>query len=141
MEVEKNFKPALQEVMDEFYSRLEKASIHMLNEVDEKITGPRTGAEYRVPSTARKYTASAPGEPPAVRTGDLRRHMSYQLKREGSEIFSAIGNKLEYANYLEHGTTDAMGQDLMAPRPFLSPTFEEQRETIMRILGGEVTWV
>lgn len=31
---------------------------------------PRTGREYRLPDSQSSYTASAPGEPPAERTGD-----------------------------------------------------------------------
>ena len=36
------------------------------------LRGKRSGRVYRVPNTKRHYTASAPGEAPAVRTGVFR---------------------------------------------------------------------
>ena len=38
----------------------------------EVLRGKRSGRVYRKPHTKSHYTASAPGEPPARRTGNLR---------------------------------------------------------------------
>ena len=38
----------------------------------EVLRGKRSGRVYRKPYTKSHYTASAPGEPPARRTGNLR---------------------------------------------------------------------
>ena len=139
MQVEKRFKEALGEVLDNFYPNMEKASIFMLNKVDEKFTGSRIGKTYRVPDTSRYYTASKgdpANEPPAIRTGALRQSMRYVINRMNDEaIVSSIGSDLDYAPYLEYGTRR------MDKRPYLWPAFEENREQLMRIIGGEVTWV
>lgn len=40
----------------------------------EVLKGQRSGRTYRKPHSKATYTASAPGEPPARRTGNLRMH-------------------------------------------------------------------
>lgn len=37
------------------------------------LRGKRSGKVYRVPNTGKTYRASAPGEPPAVRSGTSQR--------------------------------------------------------------------
>lgn len=55
---------------------------------------------------------SSPGEPPGVDTGTLKN----SIKAEKLDTFSwAIGTKVDYAPFLEFGTTR------MAPRPFMGP--------------------
>lgn len=79
--------------------------------------GGRTGKSYKKSNSKASYTASAPGEPPARRTGALRN--SWKVKNVTSVIgaggsFSttaAIETNLDYDTYLEHGTSK------MAARP------------------------
>lgn len=112
-------------------SNLEKACIHLTNETKKTLTGQRHGRVYRVVGTKHAYyTASAPGEPPAVRTGRLRNSIKYVIVGGGLRLTGWVGTGLDYAPHLECGTRN------MAPRPFLMPTYEKERLKLKRILGG-----
>lgn len=124
-----------------FSSALELKNASML-----VLRGQRHGRRYNVPGTGRvhynrrnktaritytKYTASAPGEPPAVRTGAFRLGWMPQTKIEdgGKTIKSRIrnnqrvgpGGKYLLGELLEEGTVH------MAPRPY-------QEEVLKRAL-------
>jgi HK97 gp10 family phage protein len=112
-------------------SNLEKACVHLTNETKKTLTGQRHGRVYRVVGTKHAYyTASAPGEPPAVRTGRLRNSIKYVIVGGGLRLLGRVGTSLDYAPHLEFGTRN------MAPRPFLMPTYEKERLKLKRILGG-----
>lgn len=94
------------------------------------LRGKRSGRVYRVPHTRRYYTASAPGEPPAVRTGVLRqsfvpRSKGYKTAR-GYEVESLIYTNVPYAKYLEEGRG-------MLPRPYRKRIQEKALPKIKRI--------
>ncbi|PFR83303.1 HK97-gp10 family putative phage morphogenesis protein [Bacillus cereus] len=106
------------------------ASIHLQNQVKKNLTGSRSGKQYKIPHTSRKYTASKPGEAPAVRTGDLLNSIKYNVKRSQSEVLGAVGSDLKKAIWLETGTSH------MEARPFLLKTFEKERRELKRMMGG-----
>ena len=140
-------------------SRMEQACQMLVDETKGTLTGQRTGRRYVIPGLktirereallsmrrgkpvrltakqreARKYTASAPGEPPAVRTGRLRNSIKYRIVGTGADLRGIVGSPLEYAPHLEFGTSK------MERRPFLRPTYERTREAIKQILGGKWT--
>ena len=62
----------LKGVQKEVSQRAYRASNELRNAELYVLRGQRSGKKYRVPGTRRKYTASAPGESPAVRTGVFR---------------------------------------------------------------------
>ena len=82
----------------------------MRNAELEVLKGQRSGRTYRKPHSKATYTASAPGEPPARRTGNLRMHWNGQVKSEGStagggvQIIAELESQEKYAGYLENGT-------------------------------------
>lgn len=83
----------------------------------EVLRGQRSGRVYKKPHSNATYTASAPGEPPARRTGNLRLHWNGQVKGGVSSGTSAsmtlsLESQEYYSGYLEDGTSR------MAPRPF-----------------------
>ncbi|HEU0298795.1 MAG TPA: hypothetical protein VFR37_05055 [Longimicrobium sp.] len=94
--------------------------------------GPRTGRQYIKPGTRTIYTASGPGEHPAVREGVLRD--SFHLIPAviaGGFVLSGAGTALKtddgehhLAAVLNHGTDDGRIQ----PRPFIDHTLEELAE-------------
>ena len=47
------------------------------------LSGRRSGRRYHVPGTRQLYTASAPGEAPAVRTGNFRNSWSAKTTAKG----------------------------------------------------------
>ena len=75
---------------------------------------------------------SAPGEAPAVDTGRLRASITHRVEMESGEVVGYVGTNVEYAPYLEFGTTR------MKPRPFMVPAIERNREWIKNKLAAVV---
>jgi len=139
-----NLDGALKAVGDKAEERVEEATHHLRNEVEETLSGQRSGETYKVPKTQSSYyTASSPGEPPASRLGDLRSTIGWKIiKNRGafglgavSEIRGRVGTPLEYGAKLETGEYPA-GPNSQVARPWLGPTEVRERDEIRRILGG-----
>lgn len=94
------------------------------------LKGQRSGRRYRRYPFKTTYQASAPGEPPARRTGNLRMHWNGRVKTsnvsDGVLITAELESQEEYAVYLEKGRG-------MAPRPFVEPIKEKALPEIQRI--------
>ncbi|MDO4426159.1 MAG: hypothetical protein Q4D17_10400 [Planctomycetia bacterium] len=108
------------------------------NNALQVLRGTRSGRQYKKPGTIRRvasnyYRASAPGEPPAVRTGDLMKEWNPYVSVEGSglnaRILAGIESRMPYAEYLEHGTSR------MAPRPYVERIKEKALPEVKRILS------
>lgn len=104
----------------------------------EVLKGQRSGKVYRKPYSKATYTASAPGEPPARRTGNLRMHWNGQVKSENSSsggvaIIAELESQEPYASYLENGTSK------MAARPFTEKIKEKAEPEIKRIYSEPYT--
>lgn len=104
----------------------------------EVLKGQRSGRVYKKPFSKATYTASAPGEPPARRTGNLRMHWNGQVKSEnasggGVAIVAELESQEPYAGYLENGTSK------MAPRPFVDKIKEEAMPEIQKIYSEPYT--
>ncbi len=128
----KDYKAAIENVRK---FRLFKAGHVLRNQLLRDLAkGPRTGRRYYVPGTRELYTASAPGERPAWRTGDLAR--SYRLAPDRMPLLGKhidLGSELDYATYLEFGTPN------MKARPHLNPAYEAVKEEIRSILTSTDT--
>ena len=104
----------------------------------EVLKGQRSGRVYRKPHSKATYTASAPGEPPARRTGNLRMHWNGQVKSENSSgggvaIIAELESQEPYAGILENGSSK------MAARPFTEKIKEKAMSEIQRIYGEPYT--
>ncbi len=104
----------------------------------EILKGQRSGRVYRKPHSKATYTASAPGEPPARRTGNLRMHWNGQVKSENSSgggvaIIAELESQESYAGILENGTSK------MAARPFTEKIKEKAVPEIQRIYSEPYT--
>ena len=97
----------------------------------EVLRGKRSGRVYRKPHTKSHYTASAPGEPPARRTGNLRLNWNGTVESSstgsGLRVTAVLESQERYSTYLENGTRR------MAPRPFKQPISEKALPEIERI--------
>lgn len=97
----------------------------------EALRGKRSGRVYRKPHTKSHYTASAPGEPPARRTGNLRLNWNGTVESSstgsGLRVTAVLESQERYSTYLENGTRR------MAPRPFKQPISEKAMPEIERI--------
>jgi hypothetical protein len=116
--------------------------------VKETLTGARSGRTYKVSQTGALHVASAPGEPPAVRMGNLRNSVGHSGPRwEGGTVSGEVGPGLgqapsgddpdpskSYARRLELGGADSRGI-MIEPRPYMAPSglkAEPQMELIFR---------
>lgn len=107
--------------------RLLAATIEWHGGVVKLLRGTRSGRMYPIPGTQTLYRASAPGEAPAVRLGDLRTSYRFEVKdNEG-----LVGSPLSYAKDLEFGTRK------MAPRPHLKRAFMQNKQKILAHLQSE----
>lgn len=142
----------VRQVTDHIQHEMERRSYLAANELRNSallvLRGQRSGRRYKVPGTYRRqrdktdgkvkngryYTASAPGEPPAVRTGAFR--MSWQptarvvygsyISRIESDIRTENG-QYTLGEILEDGTSK------MAPRPYQDRILEKAKGPILRI--------
>lgn len=136
------------DLSEEAGRKLSIGLVHLVDAVaimvrDEVVTTmdpgpPRTGIEYRIPGTVHaRYTASAPGEPPAVREGLYRE--SWKVAPtviQGERVIGAAytdrkvgpGGEHVLGDNLEHGTIR------MAPRPHVRPALESVRPKVRALL-------
>lgn len=104
----------------------------------EVLKGQRSGRRYRKYPYKTRYTASAPGEPPARRTGNLHMHWNGQVESEkssrgGTLVTAVLESQEKYATLLENGTSK------MASRPFVDKIKEKAMPEIQRILREPYT--
>lgn len=87
-----------------------------------------TGTYDRSKIKGAAYRASAPGEPPAVRTGRLRQSFFMTVMQKSSTVFTVtVRSNVNYADDLNYGT------DKIDPRPFIEPVMRELALTIYRM--------
>lgn len=109
-------------------------AVNALRNAELKVLkGQRSGKKrYRKYPYKSRYTPSAPGEPPARRTGNLRLHWNGQVKtkstaKKGISVIAELESQEKYASFLENGTSN------MAPRPFMDRIKEEAVPEIRKI--------
>ena len=129
--------------------RVDEATLHLASAARETLSGARSGRRYRIPGTkarrrrlksgrsrrgpAKKYTASAANEPPAVRLGQLRASVATSPARLAPGARAAIGRvgsrglRPAYGRILELRRKHA--------RPWLGPTFARERQRVQAILA------
>lgn len=92
----------------------------------------RSGKVYRKPHTSSTYRASAPGEPPALRTGNLRSSWRPlpigEMAAGGGKVYTpGIHTDVPYAPMLEDGTPK------MAARPYADRIKQEAWPEVKQI--------
>ena len=112
-------------------ARLKQAANAARNITVKNLSGSRSGIQYRVPGTKRMYTASAPGEYPATRLGELKGSVHWKLRGNALTGHDAIlGTPLEYGAHLEKK------HPMHGGREWLRPSLEQARPTVKTILGA-----
>ena len=119
-------------------SRATRAVNELRNAELDVLKGQRSGRVYRRYPFKTKYTASAPGEPPARRTGSLRLHWTGTVetrpKGSGMEVTAVLERGEKYAAPLEYGATySKRAHYTMAPRPFHDRIVERAKPKILQI--------
>ena len=124
---EEHIDEAIKKIADHAEERMLEAVDEVRNATLETLSGSRSGRIYKVPGTGVYYTASAPGEPPAVQLGDLRKSVKGGIEKEGKDVIGFVGSELPKASMLEMGTSK------MLPRPWLRPSFEKSVDKVKSI--------
>lgn len=145
---------AIEDVVDGIKKQVQRRTYLAANELRNSallvLRGQRSGRRYKVPGTYRRqrdktdgkmkrgryYTASAPGEPPAVRTRTFRNswQVSQTPVRETFGSFTArIESDLKTDSGLLLGEALEEGTSRMAPRPYVQRTLEKAEPKIARI--------
>ena len=95
-------------------NELRNASLHILR-------GQRSGRRYKIPHTRQTYAASAPGEPPANRTGVFRLSWGSRVRAlksgSGFEAVVAIESNIKVGRYLLGDILEG-GTSRMKSRPY-----------------------
>ncbi len=102
---------ALREVVEGSEPALASAIV-LTDLIKQLLSQPGSGV-VRV-SGGRSHQASAPGEPPAVDTGNLRASVGFQIRGAG-RVGIGVQAGAPYWKFLEFGTR------FIDPRPFLRP--------------------
>lgn len=142
----------VEQINYEAKSRAFRAANELRNSALTVLRGQRSGRVYRRPFSSSKYTASAPGEPPAARSGNLRtswRQVTASEKTGSSlTIRPAITTDVKYAPILDEGydgevkktikTKDGKSKEItyhltIKPRPFEDPIIEAAKPKIKQI--------
>ncbi len=149
-------KPEIDKIVDqinhEAKSRAFRAANELRNAALNVLRGQRSGRVYKRPFSSSRYTASAPGEPPAVRSGDLRRSWRQKTASEstgkGLTVKPAITTDVKYAPILEDGYDGEVEKDIkkkdgttktikyhltIKPRPFEEPIIDAAKPKIKAI--------
>jgi len=110
------------------------AGRYLQNEARVKIKdkSSKTGRIYTY--RGRTHQASAPGEYPANRSGNLVKNIEFQILSSEKLEFGAK-NGAPYAISLELGNKTG---NRMKPRPFLDKTVQNNKLKILNIIGKEI---
>lgn len=141
------------QIGDEVKSRGFRTANELKTAANHVLSGQRHGRRYKVPGTykrqrdrvtgkmrnGRYYTASAPGEPPAVRTGVFRmgwKQRTYAEDLGGGECnvrgiieSDQMAGRHLLGEILEHGRKDGR----MAPRPYKQRVVDRALPKVIQI--------
>lgn len=158
--IQEKIERKVESVNSQAVSRGTQAVNALRNAELEVLKGQRSGRVYKKPGTygrrpskatkelmgdyehklrgGQLYRASAPGEPPARRTGNLRLHWNGKVIKErtsggGLNITAELESQESYAGFLDKGTSG------MAARPFVERIKQKAMPKIKRIYNRPYT--
>jgi len=116
-------------------------SLHLVNTMKVSMADRKSGRTYPRGKIAR-HQASAPGESPAVDSGNYINSIVIDKVFETNALEALIGTVLPYAKWLEDGTNAPSPKDgnmgpLMGgirPRPLWAKTVEQELPTLDKLL-------
>lgn len=121
---------AVEDVIDDIKDDLEERGKEinqiLKNELDETLSGEGTGRKYKIKSTGKYYTASAAGEAPATRTGELKNSFSKVLSMVNDSIHASVESNLQVGKTNKYNLAELLdkGTKKMSPRPFKKKTLQ-----------------
>ena len=134
----------VKDVQAQAIAREYAASNELRNAAMYVLRGQRDGRRYKIPHTGkgkrgqgRYYQASKPGQPPAVRTGNLR--ASWQIRptigQDGNSVRVKPGvySPVPYNKYLDPTFGDGRTPTKVQPRPYVDRIKQRAMPKITRI--------
>ncbi len=97
--------------------------------------GPKTGRLYRIKGRRRRHRASAPGEPPANRFGDLRRSINFKVEGWRRMAYGAGTTTMIYPAVLELGTRKSRK---IEKRPYLIVAIKTKQKQTRKIFEQQL---
>lgn len=127
------------DIKHQMESRAVDAANELRNAELKILRGQRGGRIYGVPGTKKRYQASAPGQPPAVRTGTFRLSWKPQAYVMFGSYISRIESDLQVGTKRSYTLGDLLenGTSKMAPRPHQDKILEKAEPEIMRIYSRD----
>ncbi len=110
-----NFQKVSAEIDKAAVKQMTAACNEARNQVLQNLSGSRTGRRYRVPGTSRYYTASSPGQYPAVQIGDLKGSIRYVVVGKGTEVDGYLGTDKFHGLILEKKAPSKGGREWLRP--------------------------
>ena len=101
-----------------------ESALNIRNNAVQSMSETKTGQTYRRRTITHR--ASAPGEAPATDTARLKASVRARFFTGG--LSAEIGTNVGYGRMLEFGTRN------IAPRPWLNPAFEAERDNYINKL-------
>lgn len=139
---------AKEQIQHQMEIRSFRAANELRNAALLVLRGQRSGRRYKVPGTHRRqrdkvdgkmkrgryYTASAPGEPPAVRTGTFRNSWQPHVHKSFGSIISRIESDVRTDNG-QHTLGQVLedGTKRMKPRPYQDKILEKAEPRIRSV--------
>ena len=114
---------AMDKILGAADNRMKEAVGIVHSQTQKILVGKRSGRWYG------SHQASAPGEPPAKWTGDLKASVETETGREGGNVVGYIGTKSDYARPLEYGSTRIL------PRPWLKKSYDNVHQQIVSLFA------
>lgn len=114
---------------------LEKVAILTTNTAKLSMTEAKSGTPVPAGQGSRggrpwqKRQRSAPGEPPAVQTGQLRASVTYV---KPAPLIRHVGTNVKHGLYMEIGTST------IRPRPWLRPAFNRNKDKLAKFMKDAV---
>lgn len=111
----------------------------MLHNMDQATKAGTSDAGFLLETEAKAVLSlstgpepSAPGEPPALQTGTLRRSVKAEAVRGGAGVYSTrVGARTVYARIQELGGRAGKNHSAhLPPRPYLKPSIESSKEAL-----------
>lgn len=125
-----NLIQSVQEIPDKITQRLALGANDIRNTIIESMKREKKTGKYYKRGKRGKHQASAPGEAPAVDSGELIARIIFDTKKLEVEVGVEAG--APYAEFLEFGTSK------MKARPFLAPAILKHEQAIIDSVGDGV---
>ena len=126
-----NYPELNQKTEDVLRAVVGRHAMRIAADIRKSFKAPKSGRVYYY--QGRRIQASAPGEPPAIRSGRLYANVDPVFSDSGMQArINPQGQGVFYAAWLETGTSR------MEARPYITPAFNRRREAFLTEVRTEL---